>query len=85
MDHLHTPAALVPICRDVFLSFSRGRRSLYTEVFYEAASVHLQIWDRATMRYRGRILKLGRVDILMLLVRQTLESSGKLTNVPQTV
>lgn len=52
----------------VFLSFSRGRRTLNIEVFYAAALV--QIWDRATIRNRGRIVKLviyGRIVVAVLI------------------
>jgi hypothetical protein len=50
------------------LSFSRGRRTLNIEVFYAAALV--QIWDRATIRNRGRIVKLviyGRIVVAVLI------------------
>ena len=47
---------------------SRGRRALYMEMIFEAALVHLQIWDRATMRNRERIVKIVIYGLIVVAV-----------------
>lgn len=47
---------------------SRGRRSLYTEVIDGTDWGHLQIWDRATMRNRERIVKIVIYGLIVVAV-----------------